>query len=253
MLDRTDIPDTIISRWGTKPKFISFVLLMFVFAGIKSLALLPLVLLIATGLFLLSRVPVRFLLRRLKLPALFIGMMALLLVFFTQGQVVGACGPFMVTREGLASALLMAGRCVAILTIIVILFYTSAFLEVLAVMHSLGIPEVLTDMLLFTHRYLHETAVMFRQMHTALALRGFAGRRCKALIVYSYLAGTIFIRSYEQSQRLYQAMMLRGYGRQPVKGSYRKAGSGDQALAAMLVILSLALGSLQILLLYPGG
>lgn len=245
MLGNIAIQNTVISRWGTKPKFISFVLLVFSFACVKSLALLPLILLITAVLFFLAKVPVQFLLQRLKIPALFIGVMGLILLFFTQGQVLGEVGPFTVTREGLAGALLMAGRFVSILTLIVILFSTSTFLEVLAVMQSLGIPEILIDMLMFTHRYLHETAVMFRQMNTAMVLRGFVGQRLKALITYSYLAGTIFIRSYEQSQRIYQAMMMRGYGQHPVKKSFREASPADHVLCAVCVFLSLALGSLQ--------
>lgn len=252
MLEDRTVANTIISRWGTKPKFISMVLLSFSFASVKSLILLPAVLLITGTLLVLSRVPIQLLLRRLKVPALFIFIMAFILLFFTPGQAIGELGPLTVTRDGLESALLMVGRLAAILTLMVILFSTSTIQDVLAVMQSLGIPELMIDMLMFTHRYLHETAAMFRQMKTAMVLRGFEGNRLQALYTYSYLAGTILVRSYEQSQRVYQAMIMRGYGQFPIERPFRKAQRQDHVLCAMCVILSLALGLAQLGLLLPG-
>lgn len=252
MLENVAVPDTLISRWGTKSKFISFVLLIFTFACVKSLTLLPVILLITAILLGLSRVPVRFVLQRLQIPALFIIIMALILLFFTRGQAIAQLGPLMITREGAVSALLMTGRFVSILTLIIILFSTSTFLEVLAVMQSLCIPDILLDMLMFTHRYLYELAAMFQQMNTAMVLRGFTGQRIKAVSTYSYLAGTIFIRSYEQSQRIYQAMVMRGYGQLPVKRPFPEAEREDYVLSALCVIVALALGSTQFYLLFPG-
>lgn len=252
MLDNTIMQDTIIHRWGTKPKFISFILLVFSFACVKSLALLPVILLITTIIFGLSGVPLQFLLQRLKMPACFILIMGLVMLLFTQGQVVGQLGFLTVTREGAVSALLMMGRFVCILTLMMVLFSTSTFLEVLAVMQAMGIPELLTDMLMFTYRYLNELAVMFRQMNTAMIMRGFTGQKIKALYALSYLAGTIFIRSYEQSQRIYQAMAIRGYGQKCVDKPYREASREDQVLCAMCVVAALVLGSVQFYLLYPG-
>ncbi len=252
MLDYIATQNTLISRWGTKSKFISFVLLIFSFACIKSLTLLPVILLITGILLYLSRVPVRFVLQRLKIPALFIIVMALILLFFTRGQAIAQLGPLMVTQEGTVSALLMIGRFVSILTLIIVLFSTSTFLEILAVMQSLGIPEILLDMLMFTHRYLYELAGMFQQMNTAMVLRGFEGHRIQAVYAYSYLAGTIFIRSYEQSQRIYQAMVMRGYGQIPVKRPFTEAEHEDYVLSGLCIILALALGSTQFYLLFPG-
>lgn len=252
MLGNMAMQDTLIARWGTKPKFISFALLIFSFACVRSLTLLPVVLLITALLLGLSKVPVKLLLQRIRIPALFIIVMGLVLLFFTQGQVMGQLGPLVFTREGAVSALLMIARFVCILTLIIILFSTSTFLEILAVMQSLGIPELLIDMLMFTYRYLHETGAMLQQMNTAMVLRGFAENRLKALYTYSYLVGTILIRSYEQSQRVYHAMVIRGYGQHPDEKPFREASSKDHVLCAICVIISLILGSMQFYLLLMG-
>lgn len=253
MFDSIAVPNTIILRWGTRPKFISFGLLVFSFACVKSLALLPIVLLITSVMFFLSGVPALFLLKRLRIPASFILFMAIILVFFTQGQVIGTLGPFTVTREGVESALLMLGRFACILTLLIILFATTTLVDILAVMESLGIPEFLVDMLMFTHRYLHELSIMFRQMNIAMVMRGFTGQKLKAIYSYSYLAGTILIRSYEQAERIYQAMVIRGYGQQNITKPYREASPEDRMLCTVCVGLAVALSMVQFYLLYPGG
>ena len=54
-------------------------------------------------------------------------------------------------------------------------------------------------------------------MKIAMKLRGFQGDKLsyRNLRVLASLVGTLLVRSYEQSQRVYQAMRLRGYGQSP--------------------------------------
>lgn len=50
-----------------------------------------------------------------------------------------------------------------------------------------------------------------------MGLRGFRARRPsgRTIGVLASLAGSVLVRSYEQSERVYKAMVLRGYGRAP--------------------------------------
>jgi cobalt/nickel transport system permease protein len=59
---------------------------------------------------------------------------------------------------------------------------------------------------------------MFATMQQAMRLRGFRSHsrskwfRRSDLQQFATLTGTLLIRSYEQSERVYKAMQLRGYG-----------------------------------------
>jgi cobalt/nickel transport system permease protein len=54
-------------------------------------------------------------------------------------------------------------------------------------------------------------------MRRATVLRGFRPRQLsrRNLQVYAALAGSLLIRSYQQSEQVYKAMQLRGYGTTP--------------------------------------
>ena len=54
-------------------------------------------------------------------------------------------------------------------------------------------------------------------MQRAMKLRGFQPKNIsrRNLQVFAQLTGSILVRSYERSLRIYQAMILRGYGYQP--------------------------------------
>jgi cobalt/nickel transport system permease protein len=73
----------------------------------------------------------------------------------------------------------------------------------------------LADMTLLAYRYLYEIGDDLETMRTAMGLRGFQAHRLsgRALGALAALAGSVLVRSYEQSERVYKAMVLRGYGR----------------------------------------
>jgi cobalt/nickel transport system permease protein len=53
-------------------------------------------------------------------------------------------------------------------------------------------------------------------MERAMRLRGFRGRSFRGLTALASLAGSLLVRSYERSDLVYKAMVLRGYG-QPTR------------------------------------
>lgn len=88
-------------------------------------------------------------------------------------------------------------------------------------------------------------------MQRAMKLRGFQAHHLspRNVSLLAALMGTLLVRSYEQSQQVYQAMMLRGYGyglaSQPtgLRGALREASPNMQfwfwfscAIALSLII-----------------
>jgi cobalt/nickel transport system permease protein len=212
-LDQYAHLDSPLHRWNQQLKLIALGGLIFAFAFIENLALLPVMVLITAILFLLSRLPLRFLLSRLQYPGIFIAVVVLVLPLVSGETVIGEWGGIAIRQEGVLAVVLIVTRFVCILTISLILFGTAPFLSSIIAMRSLGLPRVIVDMTLLSYRYLESFGDTLTTMQRAMKLRGFdshqfSPRNAKRL---ASLMGTLLVRSYEQSQRVYQAMILRGY------------------------------------------
>ncbi|MGD1895344.1 MAG: cobalt ECF transporter T component CbiQ [Phormidesmis sp.] len=207
-----------LHSWTPRLKLVSLGLLMFAFAAVKHLQLVIPMLGITAILYGLSGLPLSFLRRRLRYPGLFILAVVLVLPFGSGETILAQLGPFALRQEGLMMMVLVVSRFLSILTLGFVLLGTTPFLTLLRALRSLGLPTVLADMTLLTYRYLFETADMLSTMQKSMHLRGFGHRKRwlrlegKTLLQLSGLLGTLLIRSYERSERIYKAMQLRGYG-----------------------------------------
>jgi cobalt/nickel transport system permease protein len=226
-LDEYAYLDSPLHRWEPRFKLIGLLVLIFAFAFIKDLRLVPVVLAIAATLYLLSRMPLSFLLSRLRYPGFFLLGVILLLPFFSGETVIWRWGVLTLRQEGVLAMLLVVGRFLAIITTALILMGTTPFLTTVKTMRSLGLSSLIADMMLLTYRYLYDIAANLSTMQQAMRLRGFGTSDRKKRLPFmpdlrelrllASLAGTLLVRSYEQSERIYKAMRLRGYGSEKFK------------------------------------
>ena len=215
-LDRYAYLDSPLHRWQQGYKLIGLLSLIFAFAFVQNIWLLPLVVTITGILFVLSEIPVSFLLSRLRYPSWFILAVIILLPFASGETPLMEWGYLTIKEEGCWQALLVSVRFFCILTASLVLFGTAPFLNSIKAMRSLGMPRAIVDMTLLSYRYLEELGEMLTTMQRAMKLRGFQPKNIsrRNLQVFARLTGSILIRSYERSLRIYQAMILRGYGSQ---------------------------------------
>ncbi|MBE9128909.1 MULTISPECIES: cobalt ECF transporter T component CbiQ [unclassified Coleofasciculus] len=230
-LDRYAKINSPIHRWEQRSKLVALVSLIFAIAFVNQLILLPAVIGVTMVLYGLSKLPLSFLLTRMRYPGLFILAVVLLVLFASSGgAVLFSLGPLAVTQEGVESVLLIATRFLCILTVSLILFGTAPFLTTIKAMRSLHLPDVIVDMMLLSYRYLEEFGETRMRMQRAMRMRGFESDRfsVRNLNLWAGLAGSLLIRSYDRSERVYQAMRLRGYGsRKSSIGSNRQEFAAD--------------------------
>jgi cobalt/nickel transport system permease protein len=168
-----------------------------------------------------SRLPLGFLLNRLRYPGLFIAAVVILLPLTAGETVIWRWGWLSLRLEGLEAMGLVVCRFLSILTLGFILLGTTPFLKLIRAMRALRMPAILADMTLLSYRYLFEVADTLTTMQKAMGLRGFGQQqgwlrlRTKTLKQLASLTGSLLIRSYERSERVYKAMRLRGYGQLP--------------------------------------
>ena len=206
--------DSLLHRWEPRCKLIGFLVLIFAFSFVQDLRLLLAMVAVTLTIYLISRLPVSFILRRLRYPSFFLLVLILILPFLSGQTVVLSIGPLDVRQEGLLAVLLIAVRFLSILTTGLILFGTAPFLTTIKAMRALGLPAILADMVLLSFRYLHEIGSDLQKMQTSMNLRGFRRRRfgLRGFRIPAWLSGSLLVRSYERSEWVYKAMILRGYG-----------------------------------------
>lgn len=234
-----------VHAWEPRCKLVGLMSLIFAFAFVQVFWLLLPMVIVTLALFLLSKLPFSFLRDRLRYPGLFLVGLVALLPFFSGQTVLWQWGWLTLYQEGCAAVGLIATRFFCIVTIALILIGSTPFLTLLKALRSLGISPILTDMTLLTYRYLADIGDNLATMQIAMRLRG--GQRSpqrwlvvnwRAIVQAAYLTGTLLIRSYEQSERVYKAMRLRGYGlqsRSPEENTTNFAASTVALIISLLV------------------
>lgn len=245
LLDEYAKLDSCIHSWRIKPKFIALISLIFAFAFIQKLALLPVIILLTIVLYSLSQLPIKFLLSRLRYPGIFILAVVILLPFLAGKTVIWSWGILELKQEGCLLVLLIVTRFVCILTTSLVLFGTAPFLSTLKTLRELGLSPIISDMMLLTYRYLEELGDRLVTMQRALQLRGFHAHNIsrRNLRVIASLMGSLLVRSYEDSKLVYQAMILRGYGYKPtvIKRKPHSLSYSDWIACWGIVAISLSL------------
>ena len=239
-----------IHRWAVRPKLLSLLTLMFAIAMVQHLVLIPWIMVMVGGLYIYTGLPLPYLLRRLPYPGIFIVAMVGLLPWISGETIIWQWSIVALRLEGLQTAALIAGRFLAILTTGFILLGTTPFLDMLKALRSLGLPALLTDMALLTYRYLFDIANQLATMRQAMRLRGYGLLGQTWRRQWGWLAalfGSLLLRSYERSQRVYKAMRLRGYGQKNRLPSASVVRTVSQisflpTLLTLLAALSLIIG-----------
>ncbi len=240
--------DSPLHRWEPRCRLVGLLVLMFAFAFVRDVHLLLPMLTVTLGLLLLSRLPVAYILSRLRYPGGFFLLMAIVVPFVVGHSVLVHLGPLTLYREGVLFLLVLMTRFVSILTLGIILFGVTPFLISASAMRALGVPPLLVDMLLLTYRYLHDLGHDLQTMQIAMRLRGFRGQwlNRRNLGVLAALVGSLLVRSYAQSERVYHAMILRGYGASSAAHDQWPIRTRDGLLLALTVGMAILFGVFEV-------
>ena len=156
----------------------------------------------------LGRIPARHILKKILVAAPF----ALVIGIFNpiiDRQPVAAIGPFVVT-SGWVSFVSIMFRFVLTVGAALVLVACTGMHRLGAGLEQLGVPRVLVVQLLFLYRYLFVVADEGGKMMRGVELRS-GGTRSLRLRVYGSLIGYLLLRSMDRAERVYRAMVARGF------------------------------------------
>jgi len=127
----------------------------------------------------------------------------------------------------------------------IVLAATTPVADLLRGLDRLHVPRVITAIAGFMVRYLGIVAGEAQRMHVARQSRGYDPRWLWQARGMAASAGTLFVRSYERGERVYLAMLARGYdGTMPALAGRRAAAADWWAAAPPLVAWALAVAAL---------
>jgi cobalt/nickel transport system permease protein len=208
----TGIPP--LAHWDARLRLVALLLLAFAFSAATQLRAVPLMLGITTVFWLLSRLPLGNLLRRLRYPSILVLCMALALLLRRSPNTLFHVGSFGISQEGAQAAALLLTRFYCILTLAFAFLSISPLLHIIEALRALRVPFIMVDMALLMARYLEVLKQDLHNMKLATQLRGFrsTGWSMHTVKTQSWLAASLLLRSYERADGIYKAMRLRGYG-----------------------------------------
>ncbi len=186
---------------------------------------------------LLSRPPFGVVLRRTAAVNVFVAFLWLFVPAATPGEPVWTFHGLTVTREGLDLALLATVKANAVFFCVLSLLATIPAPALGRAMTALGVPAKFSFLFVFTYRYLHVIAEEYGRLVIAARLRGFApASNGRTYRTYAALLAMVLVRAYDRSQRVYQAMLLRGFhGRFPSLDRFR-AGWPDRVFLCLMAL-----------------
>jgi cobalt/nickel transport system permease protein len=164
-------------------------------------------------------------LKRSAIALPFAGMVAISLPFAAGGEVVWSWSPFgfaqaglldwtlTVTSEGLVLFAMVVVKAWLSIMASGLLVVSTPFPDLLKAMRSLHVPVVLTATISFMYRYLFVLVDEAMRLQIARAARAAGPGRAMwwRARVLGGMIGSLFIRSYERSERIFAAMLSRGF------------------------------------------
>ncbi len=184
----------------------------------------------------LARLPAGFVAKRLLLEVPFL-LFAVLMPFVARGERVDVLG-LSLSVEGLWGAWNILAKATLGLAASIVVAATTTMPELLRGLERLRMPRALTSTLSFMVRYADVVADEMRRMRIARDSRAHDPRWLWQARAVAAAAGALFIRAYERGERVYLAMLSRGYaGAMP---RLEEAAASPGAWAAALAVPALA-------------
>jgi cobalt/nickel transport system permease protein len=162
-----------------------------------------------------ATMPVSFVLRRLLVLIPFV-LFALFLPFLGPDPRTEVLGVGL-SVEGLWGAWTILAKATLGVTASIVMAATTEVPDILLGLDRLRVPRLITAIAGFMIRYLDVVLGEMHRMRIAMRSRGYDPRWIWQGRALATSAGALFIRSYERGERVYQAMVARGYeGQMPV-------------------------------------
>lgn len=245
-IDRYAHLESPIHQWDPRVKIATLLFFVIIIALLNTLPLAFIALATAITLVKLSNIPRDFIFSGIKWVALFLIPFLIIMPITYPGEadlhLLGI--PF--SWPGFRLAMLIIIKALAIVLTSYVMFTSARFVDSMMALQHLKCPTVFVQMLLFTYRYIFVLIEEMRRMDTAMKARGFVKKADSyTLKVLGNFVGTLLIRSFERTERIYKAMLSKGYQGEFHSLQTYSVASSDYMKAGACTVLAILLISLD--------
>lgn len=206
--------NSILAKLDARIKLILALCLALTITLLSSLPLLTFLVIITVFLIFAADVEFHTLFKRLVPLLPFILPVLIFLPFLIPGKMVFSLGDFRFSLEGIKLAIAIICRMLSIVFVFTALVSSTPQGELLMAIRQLGIPLIFLQIIQFALRYMKVLASESKTMLTAMKSRGYEKHNYFNLREIKYLGsliGMLLLRSFSRAERIYLAMLSRGY------------------------------------------
>ena len=194
------------------------------------------------ALVLLARLSLKRVGLRLAMVNAFVIFLWFFLPFTHPGEAVFRVGPFTATRPGLDLALAITIKSNAIILAAIALLATQTFFALIHALRHLYLPDKLVHLFFFTFRYFQVIHQEYLKLRAAMRVRCFSPRtNMHTYRSLAYLVGMVLVRSFDRSERVFQAMLCRGYDGRFWILDHFELGNRDLLFLGLMIAYTLCL------------
>lgn len=222
-----------LTRLDTRVKLVSLLFFIVVAALATDPVVVVAALCVAVGFAVVSRVPA------MPLARSYLGVLPIILL---------AAASMFVTRGFEAGAVMLARTSACVLPLLVLVEGTDTY-DMFAGLRRLGLPAVMANLLMLTHKYILLLSDELSRMKVARRARGFAGGRSLldryGLKVLSFTAGMVLVRASWKAERAYDGLRSKGYTGEMVTKVRSPIRARDLLFASFFVSAAIVMASAQ--------
>ncbi|OGP57770.1 MAG: cobalt ECF transporter T component CbiQ, partial [Deltaproteobacteria bacterium RBG_13_49_15] len=239
---------SLFHRWDVRCKIVTILVYSFIVASLEHLTPALAAVGISLVILVVARASFSKVVMRLLAIIGFVGMFLVIMPFSVPVHhedtvlVLNGMDRFAFNLRGLHLAATIVAKAVAVTLLMEPLLSTAPLPVTLHGLSRLGVSEMVGQMVLLSYRYLHVFLHEARRMSSGMRVRGFRKRTdLETLRAVGNFLGMLFVRSFERTERVFDAMKARGYnGRFPEPVELRLQAK-DLVLAGIWLAVGVAL------------
>jgi cobalt/nickel transport system permease protein len=203
---------SLLHQLDPRAKLVATLFLILPVALAHTWAAPALLLILGLALVVTARLGLGLFLRRAWVVNLFVIFMWVFLPWQVEWPREGQALAMVYNPAGLDLAFLVTLKVNAIFALVLALLGTSRINEILHALAHLHVPAKLVTLFLLFHRYLFVIYQEYHRLTQAMKVRCFRPRtNAHTYRTYANLVGMLLVRSFDRSERVYQAMLCRGF------------------------------------------
>lgn len=251
-IDRYSHYESSLQRWDPRIKIASLGIFAFSIALLDSIPLVMAGFTLAVSFILISRLPFHFIQHGLEFVIIFLLPFFLVLPLTMPGEAAFSIVGIDFTWEGLRLATMIVFKALAVVITTYAIFGTTRFDIAMIALQHLRVPSILVQMFLFTYRFIFVFVEEMKRKDTAMKSRGFVKRfDMRTMSTVGNFIGTLIVRSFERTERVYKAMLSKGYNGEFYTLREFQASSKDWIKAVTTIALAIALSYVDFIDFFP--